>query len=173
MDTAERRKRLVEMLAENPDVPISGSQLASSLGVSRQVIVQDVAVLRAKGEGIIATPRGYTLLPGGKPLGVTRLLAVKHTREDTRQELYASVDLGVEVVDVIVDHPVYGQLTGQLSLHTRADVDMFLKTIDQTGAGLLSSLTDGVHLHTVRASNLKQIAALEETLRNRGFLLAE
>jgi transcriptional regulator of NAD metabolism len=83
------------------------------------------------------------------------------------------VDTGVEVLDVIVDHPVYGQLTGQLSLASRRDVDYFLKTISETKAGLLSSLTDGIHLHTVRAKDTRVISALEKELKAKGFLLRE
>lgn len=173
MDKTERRKLLVEMLKQSAGSPVSGAQLADCLGVSRQVIVQDVAVLRAKGQRIVATPRGYTLSAGRTTGGITRLFAVRHGSEKTRTELYAAVDRGVEVVDVIVEHPVYGQLTGQLSLRTRADVEMFLQTMDQTGAGLLSSLTDGVHLHTVRADSREKLTSLEDSLKKQGILLTE
>jgi hypothetical protein len=152
---------------------VTGAALAFRLGVTRQVIVQDVAVLRAQGERIMATPRGYTLLREALPPGVTKLVAVRHDREHTRDELYTLVDLGLEVVDVIVEHPVYGQLTGMLSLSNRAEVDQFMRTIDETSAGLLSSLTKGVHLHTVRGKDERQFEALEEELRRRGYLLTE
>ena len=78
------------------------------------MIVQDVTLLRAQGEKIIATPRGYTILDDSGPPGVTKLVAVRHSPEDTGAELYAMVDMGAEVLDVIVDHPIYGQLTGRL-----------------------------------------------------------
>ncbi len=171
MDASTRRSSIVQILQR--ESPVTGTALASQMGVTRQVIVQDMAVLRAQGERIMATPRGYTLLKETTPPGVTRLVAVRHDREHTRDELNTIVDLGLEVVDVIVEHPVYGQLTGILSLSSRADVDLFMKTIDKTSAGLLSSLTNGVHLHTVRGKDKRQLDALEEELRQKGYLLAE
>lgn len=172
MDASSRRNALLDILARSKE-PVTGSSLASRLGVTRQVIVQDIAVLRAQGKDILATPRGYTIISNDRTPGITRLVAVKHSRSETREELYSMVDLGLEVVDVIVDHPVYGQLTGQLSLSTRKDVDEFIKTIEETRAGLLSSLTGGVHLHTVKGREKSQFDKLEETLREKGFLLTE
>lgn len=171
MDTETRRSSILSILRS--ESPVTGSSLASRMGVTRQVIVQDIAVLRAQGARILATPRGYTMLQESPPPGVTRLVAVKHDREHTRDELYTAVDLGVEVVDVIVEHPVYGQLTGMLSLSSRADVDQFMRKIDETSAGLLSSLTQGVHLHTVRVKDQAQFDALLEALGRKGYLLGE
>lgn len=171
MDASTRRAAILKVLRS--ESPVTGTSLASRMGVTRQVIVQDMAVLRAQGERILATPRGYTLLRESPQAGVTALVAVVHSPEHTRDELYTMVDLGLEVVDVIVDHPVYGQLTGVLSLSDRAEVDQFMNTIVETKAGLLSSLTRGVHLHTVRGKDRRQIDALEEQLRKKGYLLAE
>lgn len=171
MDSAARRASIMRLLYSEQTV--TGSSLANALGVTRQVIVQDMAVLRAQGERIIATPRGYTILRDMPGPGVTRLVAVKHDREQTRDELDTMVDLGFEVVDVIVEHPVYGQLTGLLAVSNRSEVDQFMRTIDQTSAGLLSSLTKGVHLHTVRGRDKSQFAALEDALRAKGYLLSE
>lgn len=171
MDASTRRSSIIAALRK--ESPVTGTALASRLGVSRQVIVQDMALLRAKGEPIMATPRGYTLLRETAAAGVTKLMAVKHDREETRDELYAVVDLGAEVVDVTVEHPVYGQLTGMLSLSNRAEVDQFLRTMGETSAGLLSSLTKGVHLHTVRAKDWRTLERAEEALRRKGYLLSE
>ena len=157
----------------NEKSPLTGSYLATALGVTRQVIVSDITVLRAGGETILATPRGYTSVVEPLKRGVTKLVAVKHTPEETRDELLTAVEMGVEVIDVIVDHPVYGQLTGQLSLSSRADVISFLEIMEDTKAGLLSSLTDGVHLHTVRGRDISHLAKLESTLAGKGYLLTE
>ncbi len=148
--------------------------MAIELGVTRQLIVQDIALLRAKGESILATPRGYTLwnLPR-QGVGVTKLIAVKHDYSQTREELLTIVNAGVEVIDVIVEHPIYGQLTGQLSISTPADVKEFMDAIEHTQAGLLSSLTDGVHLHTLRAPQKQHLERLENTLQSKGFLLSD
>ncbi len=171
MDSKERRRQIVNMLYKHS--PLTGSQLAGRLGVTRQVIVSDVTVLRAAGETILATPQGYTAVIGPKQRGITKLVAIKHTPQETREELMTAVEMGLEVVDVIVDHPVYGQLTGQLSLKSARDVDAFLLTMEDSGAGLLSSLTDGVHLHTVRGKDRAHIEALEAELSKKGFLIPE
>lgn len=172
MEACERRDEIVRILASSSE-PVTGASLASALSVTRQVIVQDVAVLRARGEAIIATPRGYTRWASPKPAGVTKLIAVRHNFAQTQEELLVMVNAGVEVIDVIVEHPVYGQLTGQLSISTPEDVLEFMDTMERTQAGLLSSLTDGTHLHTVKASNSRQIEKLEQVLLNKGFLLAD
>ncbi len=170
---ANKRRGAVLRLLQSSNVPLAGAQLSAKLGVTRQVIVQDIAVLRASGASILATPRGYTMLPKARARGVTKLIAVRHDSSQTKDELYCAVDLDVEVLDVIVDHPVYGQLTGQLSCQTREDVDEFLVTMEHTGAGLLSSLTDGVHLHTVRGKDKTVIQSLEQALTKMGILLTE
>lgn len=170
MNSAERRKKLLEILSSSGE-PVTGSSLASMLGVSRQVIVQDVAILRTMGHRIVATPAGYTMAETGQAGGLVKTVPVKHGRAETRDELYAMVDAGAEVIDVIVDHPLYGQLTGQLSLRTRADVDRFMEAVESSEAGLLSSLTGGVHLHTVRVPDLEAFRKLERVLRDKGYLL--
>ena len=171
MDAAGRRAAIVAIL--DKESPVTGSALSSRLGVTRQVIVQDMAVLRAQGERILATPRGYARLAETPSPGVTKLLAIKHDRNQTKDELYTMVDMGAEVLDVTVEHPVYGQMTGMLALSSRADVDQFLKTMDATKAGLLSSLTKGVHLHSVRCRTTSQLEALEGALAKKGYLLTE
>lgn len=171
VDAKTRRKRIVELLKQ--ESPLTGSYLAAILGVTRQVIVSDVTVLRAGGETILATPRGYTAVTEPLKRGVTKLVAIKHAPEETRDELLTAVEMGIEVIDVIVEHPVYGQLTGQLSLSTEKDVLAFLETMEGTKAGLLSSLTDGVHLHTVRGRNASHIAKLKAALAKKGYLLEE
>ncbi|MGE5580843.1 MAG: transcription repressor NadR [Bacillota bacterium] len=171
MDAASRRTAILEILQK--ESPVTGASLSSRLGVTRQVIVQDMAVLRAQGERILATPQGYTMLKDAPSPGFTKLIAVKHSRGDTRDELYTIVDHGGEVVDVTVEHPVYGQLTGLLAISSRSDVDRFMQRMEATKAGLLSSLTNGVHLHLVRCKDPGQLALVEDALARKGYLLSE
>jgi transcriptional regulator of NAD metabolism len=132
--------------------------------------VQDVAILRAGGEEIVATPRGYRL-PLSAPHAHRAILACKHPPERTREELQILVDHGVKILDVIVEHPIYGQLCGSLMIESRTDVDDFLAHVADSKAELLSSLTHGVHLHTVEAARPESIARARAALRERGFLL--
>ena len=145
---------------------------ASRLGVTRQVIVQDIALLRARESPYLPHPRDT---PCGTCQGAQGLpdSLVKHDFDQTRDELLTMVNAGVEVIDVIVEHPVYGQLTGQLSISTPEDVECFMETIETTQSGLLSSLTDGIHLHTVKAANKQQLDRLEKILQQKGFLLSD
>lgn len=166
----ERRRELVSVLREAGG-PMRGADLAARLGVSRQVIVNDMAVLRAEGRPIIGSPQGYLLLDRGHPPGQYAVLACRHDREGSRAELTALVDLGVTIVDVVVDHPLYGELRGNLMISSRQDVDRFLEALDQGEAELLSALTGGVHLHTVRASSAEALERARRALRDAGFLL--
>jgi transcriptional regulator of NAD metabolism len=150
--------------------PLSGSELAKRLRVSRQCLVQDIAILRAAGEEIIATPRGYQL-PQTANQRHRAVLACRHSPERTEEELQILVDHGVRILDVIVEHPLYGELRGSLMIESRADVQDFLKQVKSAHASLLSSLTGGVHLHTVEASRPEMISRARAQLRERGFLL--
>ena len=128
----------------------------------------DVALLRAGGLDITATPRGY-LLPRGAA-GVTCTLACRHTALQMEEELNAIVDQGCTVLDVVVEHPIYGQLTGPLHLSSRYDVAQFLTRCAQSAAAPLSQLTEGVHLHTVRCPDRQAADRVREALERLGLL---
>ena len=130
MEAASRRQAILDRL-RTADRPVSASALAAGLNVSRQIIVGDIALLRAGGAEISATPRGY-VLPRATD-GITRTIACRHTLAQTGQELDILVDNGCTVLDVIVEHPVYGQLTGQLQISSRYDVEQFLARIRDRG----------------------------------------
>ncbi|NMB47136.1 MAG: transcription repressor NadR [Firmicutes bacterium] len=166
----ERRGMILQILSGQVN-PVSGSDLAKDLGVSRQVIVQDVAILRAKGNSIIATPQGYMLPQGGHKNQA--VLAVKHRPQDTEDELNIMVDYGLEVIDVIIEHPLYGELRGCLMMSSRQDVKRFLKELANEEATLLSSLTNGVHLHTVAYAVQEDLEAARQVLDQRGFLAVD
>ena len=168
MQAEKRRSAILNILGAS-QAPISATTLANRLGVSRQIIVGDIALLRAVGAAVSATPRGYVLGAPDGFSGVQRLAACSHSSTDMGRELYTIVDAGGEVVDVIVEHPVYGQLTGPLHLRSRADVDQFLRQVE--GAEPLSSLTAGIHLHTLRAPDQTVMERVLAALEREGFLL--
>jgi transcriptional regulator of NAD metabolism len=169
MDTEERRKYILKTLGDTIQ-PITGAELSVRMGVSRQVIVQDIAVMRAAGAEILASPQGYYLYRPHP--GMHRaVVAVRHTPQQTEDELTALVDVGVEVVDVIVEHPIYGEQRGMLHIASREDVRQFMQQLALTGAKLLSELTDGLHLHTLEARRPEQLARAREVLQQRGYLV--
>ena len=159
MTASERRQQIARLLSAS-QAPISATTLSQELGVSRQIIVGDIALLRAAGQEITATARGY-VIPAQN--GLLRCIACIHSAEETRDELDAMVDCGCTVVDVIVEHPVYGQLTAPLHLSSRLDVDQFMKRMD--GAAPLSQLTGGVHLHTLSCPDETAYEHLLQLLR--------
>ena len=170
MEASARRKSISAALAA-ADAPVSASALAARFSVSRQVIVGDIALLRAAGADISATPRGYVL--SRKAPGGTRTVAGRHTLDGTEQELLIMVDNGCTVLDVVVEHAVYGQLTGQLQLSSRYDVAQFMERLTQEGATPLSALTGGIHLHTLRCPDEDAYRRTCAALREAGFLLEE
>lgn len=168
MEAASRRRAILDRL-RTADRPVSASALAAGLNVSRQIIVGDIALLRAGGAEISATPRGY-VLPRATD-GITRTIACRHTLAQTGQELDILVDNGCTVLDVIVEHPVYGQLTGQLQISSRYDVEQFLARIRDSDAAPLSMLTGGLHLHTLCCPNEDAYTRACAALKAAGLLL--
>lgn len=149
---------------------VTGDELAKHFRVSRQCVVQDIAILRAGGEEIFATPQGYRL-PHNASHVQRAILACQHGPEQTGEELQTLVDNGVRILDVIVEHPIYGELRGTLMIESRADVEDFLAKVKASKASLLSSLTGGVHLHTVEASRPEMLERATAVLKKKGFLL--
>ena len=170
LDSASQRRRRIVAWMRSHGAPIRGEELAGHFRVSRQCVVQDIAILRAGGEDIVATPRGYRL-PKGAGRRHRAILASRHAPERTEEELQILVDHGVKILDVMVEHPLYGELRGSLMIESRADVQDFLGQVSASHASLLSSLTGGVHLHTIEASRPEMISRAKARLRARGFLL--
>ena len=167
MNAAQRRGRILDEL-KVAEGPLSATALAQRLSVSRQIIVGDVALLRAGGLDITATPRGYVL--PSPPAGVVCTFACRHRADQMEAELNAIVDQGCTVLDVIVEHPIYGQLTGPLRLSSRYDVAQFVDRCRQEAAAPLSQLTEGVHLHTVLCPDDGAGRRVREALERLGFL---
>ncbi len=166
MTAAQRRSAIYEQLTR-ADAPISATALAQRFSVTRQVVVGDIALLRAEGHRITATPRGY-MIPS--ETGLLRTIPCHHSGGDTQKELFAMVDCGCTVLDVIVEHPVYGQLTAPLALSSRYDVEQFVQRMADSHAQPISALTDGVHLHTLSCPSEDAFAHLKATLQSMGML---
>lgn len=161
-----RQKELLVILAEQ-ETPCSGQALANRLSVTRQVVVHDIALLRAAGQPIFATPKGYVMQSG--PQALQTILAVSHSPEATGTELYILVDHGIHVRDVRVEHRVYGEIIGNLYLSSRRDVELFLSRIRKEQAPLLSSLTNGFHHHLVEYETEEQLAEATIQLKANGI----
>ena len=167
MVASQRREAIVAFLNKATG-PVSAGKLARELGVSRQLVVGDVALLRAAGTPILATHQGYILQTQADGERVT--VVCRHAQKDLLDELYTIVDCGCGVLDVLVEHPVYGQLSGQLQVFSRYDADLFWRALQQHAAQPLCSLTGDIHLHTLSCPTPAQRQHVLEALRKKGYL---
>ncbi|MBQ7942552.1 MAG: transcription repressor NadR [Lachnospiraceae bacterium] len=163
----ERRKQILQMIEQSPN-PIPGLALAKDMQVSRQVIVQDIALLRANGVNIISTNRGYIVQ--GKPSKVSRVFKVIHSDEDVETELNLFVDFGAIVEDVFVYHKVYGIVRADMGIKSRMDIQNYLKDISSGKSSLLKNITSNYHYHTIIADNERILDLIQEKLQEKGFL---
>ncbi|MCP3031037.1 transcription repressor NadR [Halobacillus sp. A1] len=167
----ERREHILTLLRQAVH-PLKGSALAEQMRVTRQVIVGDISLLKAAGEPIIATSQGYVYMADSKDqLPYKKMIVCQHGKGQVREELNILVDHGVHVMDVIVEHPVYGDITASLGLSTRKDVERFLERIQSTGAAFLSDLTSGIHTHTIAAREEESLQGAVKELAAKGILL--
>lgn len=169
MDGEQRRIEILKVLSEQIK-PTSATFLANKFEVSRQVIVQDVALLRATGYDILATARGYILNKEVESM-CQRVLLVKHDKFQSEEELNIIIDNGGRVRNVIISHPIYGQLVADLMLRTRRDVKQFVEKLHVDNATPLLNLTNGVHMHTIEATSEEDLDIIEEELQNHGFII--
>lgn len=171
MEAKERREKLINIL-EQSQKPISGSKLAEQLGVSRQVIVQDIALLRASNEKIFSTNKGY-LLYRQQSTKLSRSYLVKHSTQEIEEELCLIVDLGGRILDVGVSHGVYGNISTDLIINNRHDVYKFVEKLEAGKVKPLKELTGDIHLHTVEADSEEILDNIEKALRKKGLLYEE
>lgn len=161
MEGKSRREKIIEIL-KGETQPVSGSALAKMTGVSRQVIVQDVTLLRTE-YPIFATAKGYLMYPAAKAKP-RRTFCVKHELEQTKEELCTIVDHGGKVIDVLVEHDIYGQIHADLMLSCRKEVEEFCKLLEQSKSGPLNVIGGGVHYHTVEAPTEAVLDEIEQAL---------
>lgn len=163
---AERRKKLIKILMESKE-PVSGSYLAKELMVSRQIVVQDVALLRAADNNIISTNKGYVLWQQER---YERIFKVRHTAEQIEEELNAIVDCGGKVNDVFVYHKIYGVVKAPMHIKTRKDIYEYIQTLKSGISSPLLKITDNYHYHTVTADSEEILDMVYQELEKKNFL---
>ena len=168
MSTETRQEQILKQLKVTKE-PIVARKLAEQFNVSRQVIVGDIALLRAGGEEILSTPKGY-LLHTYLDQEIKKRFVCKHTIEETAAEIQLIVEMGGKLLDVSVEHPIYGEITGTLNVFDQMDAENFIRKVQEGETSLLLELTEGVHVHTVAAESMEQLVRIEKKLREKGFL---
>lgn len=167
MTGSKRREEIINKIKSSTS-PISGKALAQLYGVSRQVIVQDIALLRTAGYDIISTNRGYLL---NAPHTTSRVFKVSHTDDQTEDELYSIVDLGGTVVNVMVNHRVYGHMEAPLGISSRLKIKEFMDDIKSGKSSPLKNITSNYHYHTVEADSEQTLDLIGKTLEEKGYLI--
>ena len=168
----ERRRELIRVL-EQSSKAVSGTDLAKQFDVSRQVIVQDIALLRATNKKILSTNKGYILFRDDTKEKAKRIVCVLHKDTDILREFECIVDCGAKVLDVVVEHEIYGQVSADLLIQNRQDAISFVEQMKQCKSKALSCLTDGVHYHTIEADDEIMLDRAEASLKKAGFLINE
>ena len=169
MTANERREEIIKNLVKEKKA-ITGSELASYFNVTRQVIVKDIAILRAAGKNIIATPDGY-MINDNSDNRVKSVIAVNHTEDEMESELEIVVKYGGIIEDVNVEHPLYGEIKGILKIKNLNDLNKFTGYFEKVEAKPLSALTNGIHLHTISADSEENMNLIKMELKEKGFIL--
>ena len=170
MNAKERRDAIKQILRSSSHA-ISASALATKFSVSRQVIVGDIALLRSAGMGIDATPRGYVI--HREETGIRKEVVCNHSgEEELQEELNTFVDYGCKVLNVSVEHPIYGRLTGELNIESRYDVELFLEKVNAAEALPLSALTEGIHSHSLQCDSLEGYRKAVKALKKKGIVIS-
>ena len=166
MNGNERRTEILKLLTESQG-PVSGVSLARQLSVSRQIIVQDIALLRAAGNDILSMNQGYMIQSKPK---LSRVFKVIHKEQDVEEDLNTVVDFGGLVKDVFVYHKAYGVLRAEMNIRSRLDIENFVEKIKSGKSNLLMNVTSGYHYHTVMADSEQLLDIIQDKLREKGFL---
>lgn len=169
MNAEQRRNLIIEKL-EKMSVPVCATSLAEEFGVTRQIIVADIALLRAGGLAIRSEHKGYILDKPDESL-LTKKIAVKHGKDMVTDEFYAIVDNGGRVLDVTVEHSVYGKISAEINVSSRYDADEFVDKINLSGVNPLSLLTHGLHIHTVAVENEESFLRIKDKLTELGIFI--
>ena len=170
--TGEQRRTEIRRMLQNAQTPLTGTALAKGLHVSRQVIVQDIALMRAEHLPILSTNKGYLLRPDALQASQPkRVFLVRHTNEQVLEEFMTVIDLGGRILDVSVEHELYGPIRADLLIENAQDALEFTQRLAACQDNPLKVLTDDCHFHTVAAPSEKLLDLIEAELRSRGFMV--
>ena len=170
MNSIERREDIYKLLLKS-EKPLKGIDIAKIYSVTRQVIVRDIAILRAKGNNIMATPDGYIVNRNDNK--VKAVIAVSHREDQLIEEMSIVIKYGGIIEDVIVEHPLYGEIRGMLMIKNYNELSKFNKKYNDQGARLLSVLTKGIHIHTIAAESNEDIEAIISELKEHNFIVSD
>lgn len=172
LQTKKRREKLAEILREAKQ-PVTGSDLARCLGVSRQVIVGDIGILRAQGMNIFATLQGYRT--SVQEIDADHLASIfcRHDRIGLEKEFFIILKHGGKIKDVAIEHPLYGEFRAALMIESIEQAKDFLQRFDDLAAEQLSIATGGFHYHMLEAPDQEALERIKKSLKEQGILVTE
>lgn len=170
MDANSRRESIYDLLNRS-EKPIKGIDMAEQFGVTRQVIVKDMAILKSKFDNIISTSEGYFILkPDNR---IKKRIIVSHDENEILSELKTIIKYGAYIEDIIIEHPIYGEIRANLYLKSLNDLNKFMDGFEKSQAKPLSTLTEGMHMHTISVENTEDYELILKELEEKGFLIKE
>lgn len=170
MSGENRRKSIIQILGET-DEALTATALAKRFGVTRQIVVADVALLRASGYPIRAEHKGYVL--SKSTVGITKRIVCRHAKETVLDEFFAVVDNGGKILDVQVEHSLYGVISAEMSIASRYDAEEFVRAVNETGAAQLADLTGGIHIHSILVKDEEAFDRICKKLVELGILIQD
>ncbi|MBM7558455.1 transcription repressor NadR [Marinitoga litoralis] len=163
----EKKDKILNILM-NRDTPIKGKELAEIIGVSRQMIIQYISKLKTEGYNITSTRDGYIL---EREKGIRKMIAVKHSSDEIEDELFSIVKAGGKILDVIVEHPIYGEIKGRIDVENENDIIKFLSLLKTTHATPLLELSNGIHIHTIEVKDDETFEKVKNAIKK--YLILE
>ncbi|MCH5340383.1 MAG: transcription repressor NadR [Acetatifactor sp.] len=168
------RRTAILVYLQRQTGPVSGTELAKQFGVSRKVIVKDIALLRADNRNILSTNKGYVLYhPQEKHSGYTAVITVNHTPEQALEEMLSIVEYGGSMLDVFIDHDLYGQIRANLVINEADDANEFCQKLSQSNTVPLKEFTEGCHYHTISAPSERTLDLIRKELQEKGILVED
>lgn len=167
MTGADRRRKILTLMRGSLQ-PLPGAMLGKETGVSRQVVVQDIALLRTEGYPIVSTSKGYYL---DEPRQAVRLVKVYHTNEQVEDELTTIVNMGGIVQDVLINHRTYGKLSAPMNIKNQRDIRMFMEDLQSGKSYPLLNVTSGYHFHHIAAESEEILDEISDELGRKGYMV--
>ena len=170
MENVERRKLILQKL-KAANTAVTGRELAELCQVSRQIIVSDIAMLRAEGMSIIATSQGY-LLNGRREGEQYEIELYCASAEALLRELELVVDNGGMICGSVIDYGMYGSLSCRLALSSRRDITRWMDQARDLGICPFSLLGGGAHTLIIETEHREDYDAVCRALGSAGFMKA-
>ena len=166
-------KKTSSLTVEAGAIGYVGKMLSKNVGNGKKILyVSDPTVDGLYGETVKAQIEGVGRLKTEYIENNTISFAMNMAERVIATDIECVVGVGGgRVLDVQVEHAVYGIISAKLSIASRYDADEFVRAASNSSVSQLSDLTGGVHTHTVAARDEETFQRITERLRELGILV--